>query len=213
MVGIKKFLKDNRIYIIIAILAVLVLVLTLKPTKPKKTTGFRANFTKVAGAGIQAIQFSLTTPDSFGTGGTKFLPPVIYMIDCGTTDCPTTKPENPTLNDLNTQTVFNNQLNAENPALNWVTLAGSFTSGWDQNLSAPVSGLLSPLTAHGGVTVLNLIPGHSYWFGIGFRNDVKSIFGKDPFNTLIGDFDYVELKYTDVAGPSKPTIGSASFTV
>ena len=212
MAGIKQFLKDNRVYIVIAVLVILVLVLALKPTKPKKTMGLRANFTQVAGSSIQAIQFSLTTPDSFGTGGTKFLPPVIYMIDCGTADCPTAKPGNPTLNELNAQTVFNNQLNAENPSLNWITLAGGLSPKWDVSLSAPVTGLIVPITVPGNVSVLNLIPGHSYYFGIGFRNDVKSVFGKDPFNTLIGDFDYVALKYTDMVGPSKPTIGSASFT-
>ena len=216
MTGIKQFLKDNRNYIIIAVLAVLVLVFVMKSLnskKPKKPRGLQAKFTQVAGSSTQAIQFSLTTPDSFGTGGTKFLPPIIYMIDCGTTACPVTKPANPTIDQLNAQTVFNNALNAENRALNWIALAGGLAPNvWDVSLSATITGLLAPVTAQGDVTVLNLTPGHFYWFGVGFRNDVKSVFGKDPFNTLISDFDYVALEYTDVAGPSKPTLNTAKFT-
>ena len=213
------FLKDNATKIIIALLAILVIITVMNSSKSKTPTGLTAKFTLVTGtngATTQAIQFTLTTPDSFGTGGTMFLPPVIYMIDCGTSDCPATKPENPTIDQLMSQNVFNNALNggAEDLTNNWVTIAGQLSSKWTDirtKLATPISGLLAPVTIQGG-NVLNLIPGHSYWFGMAFRNDVKSVFGKDPFNTLISDFDYVALEYTDVAGPSKPTLNTAKFT-
>ena len=190
---ISKFLeKKNKAIIGVAFLVLAVIILLFvfmkKPSEKgsDKVNDLTAKFATSyytpgpgkLGADAGAILISFTVPEVMGSGATKLIGSIVYVIEKGTG----TPPVHPSIDEI---------------------IAQEYTapSAIFKTVKFEPKQVVTDFPIELNGTKKKLEVGKTYLVGISLVNDVPSVVGKPPIENVYGDFTYTELVYQNVSGP------------